>query len=121
MLRKGVMPIPPARNTGVLLTLLWRIRLPDGPSIFTAEPCGIAFNTRLNAVLRIRVATIRVSSWGALAMENVRVFPSASVAAGLSKVMSRNWPALNVQFDGFSERNEVVSSATSALLTSLDR
>lgn len=40
---------------------------------------------------------------------------------GSSKVISRNWPALNVQFDGFSKRNAVVRSATSCLLTSLDR
>jgi hypothetical protein len=48
-------------------------------------------------------------------------FPSASVSEGSSKVMSRYWPALNVQFDGFSKRNVVVRSATSCLLTSLDR
>jgi len=34
--------------------------------------------------------------------------------------MSKNWPASNVQFDGFSKRNAVVRSATSTLLTSLD-
>src|ERR1035441_5990649 len=54
-------------------------------------------------------------------MENVRVFPSASVSAGSSRVISRNWPALNVQFEGFSKRNAIVRSATSCLLTSLDR
>ena len=76
-------------------------------------------NTRLNAVSRMRVATIRVSSWGALAMENDRTFPSASISEGSSKVMSRYWPDLNVQFDGFSNRNAVVPSATSCLLKSL--
>src|ERR1017187_5221839 len=54
-------------------------------------------------------------------MENVRVFPSASVSEGSSKLMSRNWPAWNIQFDGFSKRNAVVRSATSCRLTSLDR
>src|ERR1035441_2997776 len=121
MLRNGVMPIPPARNTAVRVTSLWRVRLPDGPSILTAEPSGIVFNTRLNAVSRIRVATIRVSSSGPLAIENVRVFPSASVSGGSHRVISRDWPASNVQFDGFSKRNAVVRSATSCLLTSLDR
>src|ERR1035441_8159168 len=93
MLRNGVMPIPPARNTAVRVTSLWRVRLPDGPSSLTAEPSGIVFNTRLNAVSRIRVATIRVSSSGPLAIENVRVFPSASVSWGSHKVISRDWPA----------------------------
>jgi hypothetical protein len=58
---------------------------------------------------------------GALAMENVRVLPSASVSEGSTKVMSRNWPALNVQSPGFLKRNALVHSVTSSLLTSLDR
>ena len=52
-------------------------------------------------------------------MENDRMFPSASVSEGSSRVMSRYWPDLNVQFDGFSKRNAVVPSATSCLLKSL--
>src|ERR1039458_10788764 len=52
-------------------------------------------------------------------MENDRTFPSASISEGSSKVMSRYWPDLNVQFDGFSNRNAVVRSATSCLLKSL--
>ncbi len=53
--------MPPATNTAVRAALLWRVRFPDGPSILTAAPSGIAFRTRLNAVARRRVATIRVS------------------------------------------------------------
>jgi hypothetical protein len=52
-------------------------------------------------------------------MENDRMFPSASVSEGSSRVMFRYWPDLNVQFDGFSKRNAVVPSATSCLLKSL--
>jgi hypothetical protein len=52
-------------------------------------------------------------------MENDRTFPSASISEGSSKVISRYWPDLNVQFDGFSNRNAVVLSATSCLLKSL--
>jgi hypothetical protein len=39
-----------------------RIKSPDGPSILTGAPVGIVLNMRLNAVSRIRVATIKVSS-----------------------------------------------------------
>jgi hypothetical protein len=80
------------------------------------QPCA-----RLKAVSRIRVATRSVSSCGPLAMENARVFPSASVSGGSSKVTSRHWPALNVQFGGLSKRNAVVRSAISCLLRSLTR
>src|ERR1035438_3351066 len=52
-------------------------------------------------------------------MENDRTLPSASISEGSSKVMSRYWPDLNVQFDGFSNRNAVARSATSCLLKSL--
>src|SRR5665213_571231 len=113
MLRNGVMPIPPPRNTAARAESFWRIKSPDGPSIFTAVPIGIVFNPRLNAVSRIRVATIKVSSCGALAIKKLRTFPSESVSEGSSKVISRYWPALNVQPDGFSNRKAMVPSATS--------
>ncbi len=41
-------------------------------------------------------------------MENDRTFPSASIPEGSSKVISRYWPDLNVQFDGFLSWNAVV-------------
>jgi hypothetical protein len=41
MLRNGVMPIPPVRNTAARVKSFWRIKSPDGPSIFTAVPNGI--------------------------------------------------------------------------------
>ena len=52
-------------------------------------------------------------------MENDRTFPSASSSEGSSNVRSRYWPDLNVQFDGFSNWNAGVRSATSCLLKSL--
>src|SRR5579875_2504554 len=60
-----------------------------------------------------------VSSWGALAMENPRTLPSASVSGGFSRVMSTNWPALNVQSRGRSNRKAIVASAISLRSTSL--
>src|SRR5665811_1389045 len=50
-----------------------------------------------------------------------RALPSASVSEGLSKVISRNWPALNFQSESLSKRNAMVRSATFCRLTSLDR
>jgi len=41
-------------------------------------------------------------------MENDRTFPSASIPEGSSKVISRYWPDLNVQFDGFLNWNAVM-------------
>src|SRR5665213_3603798 len=113
------MPIPPARNTAARVKLSGRVKSPDGPSIFTAVPGGIVFNTRLNAVSRIRVATIRVSSLGPLAIEKLRTLPSESVSGGSSKVMSRYWPALNAQLAGRSKRKAIVPSAISCRLKSL--
>jgi hypothetical protein len=51
-------------------------------------PTGITFNSRLNAVSRMRVATMRLVSYGALAIVNVRVFPFASVSDGAGRVIS---------------------------------
>src|ERR1017187_2441120 len=119
MLRNGVMPIPPARNTAARVKPSGRVKSPDGPSIFTAAPSGIVLNTCLNAVSRIRVATIRVSSLGPLAIEKLRTLPSESVSGGSSKVMSRYWPALNAQLVGRSKRKAIVPSAISCRLKRL--
>jgi hypothetical protein len=74
---------------------------------------------RLNAVSRSRVATINVSSRGSLAIEKPRVFPSASISAEASRVMSRNCPTWNAQPDGFPKRKAIVPSAMSCRLTNL--
>ena len=54
--------------------------------ICTSVPSGTVFNERLNAVSRIRVTNINRLSNGALAIENVRVFPSESFSGGFSNV-----------------------------------
>src|ERR1035441_5429595 len=68
----------------------------------------------------MRVATMRLFSCGALAMVNVRVFPSASVSGGASRVRSIAWPASNVQSVGFSNRKAIVPSAISWRPASFD-
>ena len=90
MLRKGVIPIPPETMTAGRAALLCKRRSPNGPSILTSLPNGSVLNTRLKAVLRIRVAIMSVSSKGALAIEKPRVLPSASVSPGFSNVISMN-------------------------------
>jgi hypothetical protein len=82
ILENGVTPIPPARNTAGLAEFLCSVKEPIAESIFTTVPSGIFFSERLNAVSRMRVANISWSSNGALAMEKVRTFPSASVSGG---------------------------------------
>ena len=57
-------------------------------SILTCRPGEALRSTRLKAVSLIRVAIMRSFSKGALAIENVRELPSASISGGLSKVRS---------------------------------
>src|ERR1017187_93223 len=113
MLRNGVIPMPPHRNTAVRAASRGSVRSPAGPSICTAVPTGITFNIRLNTVSRMRVATMTLFSYGALAIVNVRVFPSASVSEGARRVISIAWPASNVQPGGFSKWKAMVPSAIS--------
>src|SRR5947207_6663865 len=69
----------------------------------------------------MRVATKRRSSSGALAIENVRMFPSASVSGGSMSVRLMYWPALKVKAPGFSNRKASVRSATSIRSRSFTR
>src|SRR5437870_3893068 len=101
MLRKGVIPIPPARNTAGLDEFLCSVKEPIGESIFTSVPRGIFFSERLNAVSRMRVANINWFSKEGLAIEKVRVFPSASVSGGLNNVTSADCPGLKSNCGGF--------------------
>src|SRR5438876_10986552 len=89
MLRNGVMPIPPVKKTASRVSLGWSVKFPKGPSILTGVPSGMVLNSRLNAVSRIRVATINSHKSGTLAIEKVRVFPSASVSGGSRRVKFR--------------------------------
>src|ERR1022692_2261054 len=50
-----------------------------------------------------------------------RMSSSMAFQSEMRSCVPRLHAALNVQFDGFSKRNAVVRSATSCLLTSLDR
>ena len=93
------------------------MRFPKGPSTLTLAPEGMADKTRLNAVSRIRVTTIKDPSRGALAIDKVLVFPPPSLSGGSSNVTSTACPALNVQPGGFSNSNATVRSATSRRLT----
>src|SRR5215469_2238248 len=90
MLKKGVIPIPPARSTAGFAEVLCSVKEPVAGSTFTAVPIGIAFKDRLKAVSRMRVANISRSSNGALAIENVRTFPSESVSGGFTNVRSED-------------------------------
>jgi hypothetical protein len=71
MLRNGAIPIPPARKTGGLAVLLWRLKDPIGPSILAALPIGRTDKACLKTVFRILVVTRRVLSNGELVMEKV--------------------------------------------------
>ncbi|MNC87204.1 hypothetical protein D3C83_29090 [compost metagenome] len=87
------MPMPPARNTAGRAASSCSTISPLGPSIVTATPSGAVFNTRLNAVSRMRVASINSASWGALAIVNVRESPSLSVSGGSTSVIRTDCPA----------------------------
>ena len=77
-----MIPIPPARNTGGLARFLCSVKEPAAELIVTSVASGTFFNERLKAVSRIRVVKTNSFSNGGLAMEKVRVFPSASVSGG---------------------------------------
>ena len=62
--------------------------------ICTSVASGTPFSERLNAVSRIKVVKTNLFSNGALAMEKVRVFPSASVSGALRSVTSVYCPGL---------------------------
>ena len=78
-----MIPIPPAKKIAGLEEFLCKVKEPLGPSILTAVPSGKLLSARLKAVSRILVAIMSRSSNGGLAMENVRMFPSASVSGGV--------------------------------------
>jgi hypothetical protein len=77
--------------------------VPAAGRIFTFAATGNLFSERLKAVLRIRVVKTKSSAEGGLAMENVRVFPSASVSNGSVSVTSTDRPALKLNPGGFSK------------------
>src|ERR1017187_4695350 len=88
MLRNGVIPIPPARNMARFARFLCRVKEPAAGLIFTSAVNVTSFSERLKAVSRMRVMKTNLFAKGGLAMENVRVFPSASVSGGAVRVRS---------------------------------
>src|SRR6202140_5500601 len=108
MLRKGVIPIPPAKNTAGLAGFLCREKEPAAEPIFNSVASGTVFSERLKAVSRIRVVNTNSFSKGGLAMEKVRVFPSASVCGGSMSVTSADCPALKAKPDGFAKGKAIV-------------
>src|SRR5690348_8224340 len=113
MLRNGVMPIPPARNTAGRCARLCNFKSPHGPSTSSTVPNGHVFKHRFIAVSRMRVANMMSGSCGALAIENARAFPSSSVSGGFVSFTSIACPALKSNPAGFSRKNCIVPSATS--------
>src|SRR5262245_24553266 len=90
MLRKGVMPMPPARKTAGRAAFWLRIKEPKGPTIRTSVPSGMVLRTRLNAVSRMRVAIIKSGSPGALAIEKFRIPPSAAISGRSIRVQAES-------------------------------
>jgi hypothetical protein len=66
-------------------------------------PSFIVLRHRLKADSRIRVVIMISGSSGALAIENVRLLPLASVSGGSISANETYWPALNVNPVGFSK------------------
>ena len=117
---KGCDPDSPCEEHRGLAAFLCSVKEPMAESIFTAVPSPMFLNERLNAVSRILVANTSWFSNGALAMENVRVFPSESVSGGFISVKSTDCPVLKSNPIGFSNWNAIVSYATSTRFRSLD-
>ena len=59
ILLMGVIPMPPARNTAGFELSRCKVNEPIGALTLTFVPIGIARKALLNAVSRIRVATIK--------------------------------------------------------------
>ena len=103
MLLTGVTPMPPERKTaGMLRVVVERERAvgrvqgefrPDLHRLQDPLERGVPHPCRHHEVALV----------GALASENPRVFPSASVSGGLASVKSPNWPALYANPSGFSK------------------
>jgi hypothetical protein len=98
-----------------------QIQIATGSGDFEFGIQGRFCQLALKAVSRIRVATMRASSYGALAIENSRTLPSASVSTGLSSVMSIHCPGLKAKFAGFSNWKAMVRPAAEKRLFSFNK
>src|SRR6266849_903499 len=104
MLRIGVIPMPPARNTAGLVTSLCRVNDPLGRLTVNFVPRAAAFNAFLNAVLRMRIAIMIGSlSRGELASEKVR-----ELSLSLPKTKSACCPARNPKLTPFVSNQKAI-------------
>src|SRR4051812_34274461 len=106
MERKGVMPMPPARNTAGRAASACSTIMPAGPSIVAAAPASSVRSRDLKALSRMRVANISSPSCGAEAMVNVRLSPTSP------SVTRAFWPAWKSKPRGLAKWNAIVPSAT---------
>src|SRR5689334_12544315 len=112
--RNGVMPMPPAMNTAGREGSWCSVISPSGPSRPTRQPTGPEPSRRLNAVSRIRLATISSGSCGAEAIVKVRVGPKPSNSDGSSSDQVAYWPASNAKPSGRANQKAIVRSATTS-------
>jgi hypothetical protein len=68
---------------------------------FAYAPIACSIFTGLSAVSRMRVANINRSSEGALALENVRIFPSESVFGRIHQCRVGGLSGSEIESDGF--------------------
>lgn len=92
MLTNGVIPMPPAIRIAARARSASSVSVPKGPSSVSGEPTGKAPSRRLKTLSRMRVATVRPASNGALTIENVwrASCESAGVVPGNTRSIA--WP-----------------------------
>lgn len=91
------MPMPPTRNTAGFELSRCYVNEPMGGLTLSFAPSGIIFRLFLNALFRIRMATIsELEAFGELAMESALMLPAPSFAGGSSSVKAAFCPALKV-------------------------
>ena len=115
MLRKTVIPIPPAMKTYGRSVSAGRTNSPFGCSTSTSVPTGSSASERLNAVSRRRVARPSAPrSFGEVATEMWRRGPFSSSYGGSSRVSQKYWPARkSTSSPSRSKRTKSVPFATS--------
>src|SRR5438105_1261753 len=96
MLRKTVIPIPPARNTYRWFVSSGSKKLPFGCSTSTSAPIGSSTSERLKAESRRRVQKPSLPrSFGDVTTEKWRRAPRSSSYGGPRSVTKKYWPGVN--------------------------
>src|SRR3989344_2731890 len=96
MLRKGVMPMPPARNISFWAAFLGRTKLPSGPVAVSSSPV-LSFcraDLKLLDFLANLVVSIILFSVGEAEMVNQRLEPRLS-GWSCGRLHSKNCPGTN--------------------------